>query len=81
MTASHTGDKGIWLAGPGYEFGLGYAVVTGLGPSSAGSLKPEKLFRAARGPSTRTLDRCSGQRHDYSGAASDAEMISSSLRA
>ena len=33
MTANHTGDKGIWLAGPGYGFGLGYAVVTDLGPS------------------------------------------------
>ena len=33
MTANHTGDKGIWLTGPGYGFGLGYAVVTDLGPS------------------------------------------------
>ena len=33
MTANHTGDAGIWLAGPGYGFGLGYAVVTDLGPS------------------------------------------------
>ena len=33
MTANHTGDYGIWLAGPGYGFGLGYAVVTDLGPS------------------------------------------------
>ena len=33
MTANHTGDKGIWLAGPGYGFGLGYAIVTDLGPS------------------------------------------------
>ena len=33
MIANHTGDKGIWLAGPGYGFGLGYAVVTDLGPS------------------------------------------------
>ncbi|MYN64808.1 MAG: beta-lactamase family protein [Acidobacteria bacterium] len=34
MTANHTGDFGIWLAGPGYGFGLGYAVVTDLGPSA-----------------------------------------------
>ncbi len=34
MTANHTGDNGIWLAGPGYGFGLGYAVVTDLGPSA-----------------------------------------------
>jgi CubicO group peptidase (beta-lactamase class C family) len=34
MTANHTGDKGIWLAGPGYGFGLGYAVVTDLGPAA-----------------------------------------------
>lgn len=33
MTTNHTGDKGIWLAGPGYGFGLGYAIVTDLGPS------------------------------------------------
>ena len=33
MTANHTGDYGIWLAGPGYGFGLGYAIVTDLGPS------------------------------------------------
>ena len=33
MIANHTGDKGIWLAGPGYGFGLGYAIVTDLGPS------------------------------------------------
>ena len=34
MTANHTGDKGIWLAGEGYGFGLGYAVVTDLGPAA-----------------------------------------------
>ncbi len=34
MTANHTGDFGIWLAGPGYGFGLGYAIVTDLGPSA-----------------------------------------------
>ena len=33
MTVNHTGDYGIWLAGPGYGFGLGYAIVTDLGPS------------------------------------------------
>ena len=33
MTTNHTGDFGIWLTGPGYGFGLGYAVVTDLGPS------------------------------------------------
>ena len=33
MTTNHTGDYGIWLAGPGYGFGLGYAIVTDLGPS------------------------------------------------
>jgi len=33
MTTNHTGDLGIWLTGPGYGFGLGYAVVTDLGPS------------------------------------------------
>jgi CubicO group peptidase (beta-lactamase class C family) len=34
MTANHTGDMGIWLTGPGYGFGLGYAIVTDLGPSA-----------------------------------------------
>ncbi len=34
MTSNHTGDYGIWLAGPGYGFGLGYAIVTDLGPSA-----------------------------------------------
>ena len=34
ITANHTGDKEIWLAGPGYGFGLGYAVVTDLGPAA-----------------------------------------------
>jgi CubicO group peptidase (beta-lactamase class C family) len=33
MTTNHTGDHGIWLTGPGYGFGLGYAIVTDLGPS------------------------------------------------
>jgi CubicO group peptidase (beta-lactamase class C family) len=33
MTTNHTGDKGIWLTGPGHGFGLGYSVVTELGPS------------------------------------------------
>ncbi len=33
ITANHTGDLGIWLSGPGYGFGLGYAIVTDLGPS------------------------------------------------
>ena len=34
MTSNHTGDKRIWLTGPGYGFGLGYAVVTDLGPAA-----------------------------------------------
>ena len=34
MTANHTGDKSIWLRGPGSGFGLGYAVVTDQGPSA-----------------------------------------------
>ncbi len=34
MTSNHTGDHGIWLRGPGYGFGLGYSVVTDLGPSA-----------------------------------------------
>ncbi len=34
MTANHTGEYGNWLTGPGYGFGLGYAVVTDLGPSA-----------------------------------------------
>ncbi len=34
MTSNHTGDKGIWLAGSGYGFGLGYAIVTDLGPAA-----------------------------------------------
>ena len=34
MTANHTGDYGNWLTGPGYGFGLGYAIVTDLGPSA-----------------------------------------------
>ena len=34
MTSNHTGDLGIWLRGPGYGFGLGYSVVTDLGPSA-----------------------------------------------
>ncbi len=34
MTANHTGDHGLWLRGPGYGFGLGYSVVTDLGPSA-----------------------------------------------
>ncbi len=35
MTSNHTGDKGIWLTGPGYGFGLGYAIVTDLGQSGS----------------------------------------------
>jgi len=39
VTANHTGDLGLWLRGPGYGFGLGYSVVTDLGPSGiTGSL-------------------------------------------
>ncbi len=34
MTANHTGDKENWLTGPGYGFGLGYAVVTDQGPAA-----------------------------------------------
>ena len=59
MTANHTGDKGIWLAGPGYGFGLGYAVVTDLGPSGTprsegsyywgGGLRHHLLGRPVRG--------------------------------
>jgi CubicO group peptidase (beta-lactamase class C family) len=34
MTTNHTGDKPIWLTGPGYGFGLGYAIVTDQGPAA-----------------------------------------------
>jgi CubicO group peptidase (beta-lactamase class C family) len=27
MTVNHTGDRDVWLVGPGHGFGLGYAVV------------------------------------------------------
>ena len=41
MTLNHVGDHGIWLVGPGYGFGLGYAVVQDPGaaamPYSPGS--------------------------------------------
>ena len=41
MTLNHTGDHDVWLVGPGYGFGLGYAVVRDPGqaamPYSAGS--------------------------------------------
>lgn len=33
MTANHTGDRSIWLRGPGYGYGLGYGVKTDLGAS------------------------------------------------
>jgi CubicO group peptidase (beta-lactamase class C family) len=39
MTTNHTGDKGIWLTGPGHGFGLGYSVVTELGPSGVSGSK------------------------------------------
>ncbi|MDB4632700.1 beta-lactamase family protein [bacterium] len=42
MTVNHTTDKGIWLTGPGYGFGLGYSIVTDLGPS--GTPKSEGSF-------------------------------------
>ncbi len=35
MTVNHIGDLPVWLAGPGYGFGLGYAVVTDLGQSGS----------------------------------------------
>lgn len=34
MTANHTGEKPIWLRGPGFGFGLGYAVTTHQGLSA-----------------------------------------------
>lgn len=34
MTVNHTGDLPIWLTGPGYGFGLGYAVVTDQGQAA-----------------------------------------------
>ncbi|MDE0123621.1 MAG: serine hydrolase [Bryobacterales bacterium] len=33
MTANHTGDKPVWLRGPGFGFGLGYSVTVDQGPS------------------------------------------------
>lgn len=33
MTTNHTGDKAVWLRGPGFGFGLGYSITTDLGPS------------------------------------------------
>ncbi len=35
MTVNHIGDLPVWLLGPGYGFGLGYAVVTDLGQSGS----------------------------------------------
>ena len=41
MTLNHIGDNEVWLVGPGYGFGLGYAVVQDPGavamPYSVGS--------------------------------------------
>lgn len=41
MTANHIGDNSVWLRGPGYGFGLGYAVTTDIGlsgmPNSIGT--------------------------------------------
>ena len=41
MTTNHTGDKAVWLRGPGFGFGLGYSITTDLGqsamPSSVGT--------------------------------------------
>ena len=41
MTLNHTGDHDVWLVGPGYGFGVGYAVVRDPGqaamPYSPGS--------------------------------------------
>ena len=34
MTSNHTGDKAVWLRGPGYGFGLGYSVTVDQGPSA-----------------------------------------------
>ena len=34
MTTNHTGEKSVWLRGPGFGFGLGYSVTTDLGPSA-----------------------------------------------
>ena len=34
MTSNHTGDKAVWLRGPGYGFGLGYSVSIDQGPSA-----------------------------------------------
>lgn len=34
MTTNHIGDKPIWITGPGYGFGLGYAIVTDQGPAA-----------------------------------------------
>ena len=49
MTANHTGDKGIWLAGPGYGFGLGYAIVTDLGPAGTPRSKGSFYWSGAYG--------------------------------
>lgn len=34
MISNHTGDKAVWLRGPGYGFGLGYSVSVDQGPSA-----------------------------------------------
>ena len=34
MTSNHTGDKAVWLRGPGYGFGLGYSVTVDQGSSA-----------------------------------------------
>ena len=49
MTANHTGDYGNWLTGPGYGFGLGYAIVTNLGPSGTPRSKGTYYWSGAFG--------------------------------
>ena len=35
MTANHIGDLEVWLTGAGNGFGLGYSVVTDVGPAAS----------------------------------------------
>ncbi|MDA0349130.1 MAG: serine hydrolase [Verrucomicrobia bacterium] len=49
MTISHTGDLPIWLTGPGYGFGLGFAIVTDMGPAATPRSEGSYFWSGAHG--------------------------------
>jgi len=87
MTANHTGNMPIWLTGPGYGFGLGYAIVTDQGPAATLRSEGTYFWSGAFGtvfwvdPKEELIGILMGQVYPYSRLNFMPDMISMTYQA